>query len=83
MEVYRLFDYKDLKLRIKKFYDTQEAFAAAMEMSYTALNQRLNNVVEWKTSEMVKACELLYIPLTELYLYFFKLKVEKSIEMVG
>lgn len=70
-----MFDYKDLKLRIKKFFDTQEAFAEAMEMSLTALNQRLNNVVPWKTPEIVKACELLKIELTEAHLYFFVLKV--------
>lgn len=70
-----MFDYKDLKLRIKKVYDTQEAFAEAMDMSYTALNQRLNNAVEWKTPEIFKACELLDIPLAEAHLYFFTLKV--------
>lgn len=71
------FDYKLLKLKIKEVYDTQEAFAEAMGMSYTALNQRLNNAVQWKTAEIAKACELLGIPLTEAHLYFFTLKVEK------
>ncbi len=70
-----MFDYKKLKLKIKEVYDTQEAFADAMGMSYTALNQRLNNVVEWKTPEIAKACELLHIPLSEAHLYFFNLKV--------
>ena len=49
-------DYKRLKLKIKEVYDTQEAFAEAMGMSKTALNQRLNNVVEWKSPEIAKAC---------------------------
>lgn len=70
-----MFDYKDLKLRIKKVFDTQEAFAEAMEMSLTALNQRLNNVVPWKIPEVAKACELLGIALEEAHLYFFVLKV--------
>lgn len=68
-------DYKKLKLKIKEVYDTQEAFAEAMQMSKTALNQRLNNSVEWKSSEIAKACDLLHIPLAEAHLYFFMVKV--------
>ena len=70
--------YKLLKLKIKEVYDTQEAFAEAMGMSTTALNLRLNCKVEWKTPEIVKACELLSIPLAEAYLYFFNPLVVKS-----
>lgn len=73
-----MFEYKMLKLKIKEVFDTQEAFAKAMDMSYTILNQRLNNAIEWKTPEIVKACELLNIPLSDAHLYFFVLKVEKS-----
>lgn len=69
------FNYKLLKLKIKEVYDTQDAFADAMGMSYTALNQRLNNAVQWKTPEIAKACELLHIPLTDAHLYFFTLEV--------
>ena len=63
--------YKKLKLKIKEVFDTQEAFAKAMGMSKTALNQRLNGSTEWKASEIAKACDLLHIPLTDAYLYFF------------
>ena len=73
-----MFEYKMLKLKIKEVFDTQEAFAKAMDMSYTALNQRLNNAVEWKTPEVAKACELLNIPLADSHVYFFTLKVEKN-----
>lgn len=68
-------DYKDLKLKIKAVFDTQEAFAEALGWSRTALNQRLNGVVQWKTSEIAKACDLLHIPLTDAHLYFFVEKV--------
>lgn len=64
-------DYKKLKLKIKEVFDTQEAFAKAMEMSKTALCQRLNGSVEWKASEIAQACDLLHIPLTDAHLYFF------------
>lgn len=71
-------DYKKLKLKIKEVFDTQIAFAEAMEMSQTALNQRLNGSVEWKTSDIAKACDLLHIPLTDAHLYFFTQKVQIS-----
>lgn len=68
-------DYKRLKLKIKEVFDTQEAFADAMGMSKTALNQRLNNGVDWKTPEIAKACDLLGIDLAQAHLYFFTIKV--------
>ena len=72
-----VFDYEDLKLRIKKYFKKQELFAKAMGMSYTALNQRLNGIIQWKIPEIYKACKLLDIPLNEVHLYFFVQKVEK------
>lgn len=75
--------YKKLKLKIKEVYDTQDAFAKAMEMSYSTLNQKLNGVTEWKTSEIAKACDLLHIPLTDAHLYFFTRKVQKHVLLEG
>lgn len=71
--------YKKLKLKIKEVYDTQKAFSEAMDMSKTALNQRLNGRVEWKSPEIAKACELLHIDLADAYLYFFTPKVQKTV----
>lgn len=68
-------DYKRLKLKIKEVFDTQPVFAKAMGMSKTALSQRLNGSVQWKASEIAKACDLLHIPLTDAHLYFFIQKV--------
>lgn len=67
--------YRKLQGRIKEVYGTQKNFIKAMGMSYTALSFRLNGKAEWKASEIAKACELLHIPLTEAYLYFFNQKV--------
>lgn len=74
-----MFDYKMLKLKIKEVYDTQEAFAEAMDMSKTALNQRLNGKVEWTSPVIAKACDLLHIDLSEAHTYFFTLKVQKTV----
>lgn len=73
-------NYKMLKLKIKEVYDTQEAFAEAMGMSKTALNQRLNNSVQWKSPEIAKACDLLGIDIAEAHLYFFTPKVQKTVQ---
>ena len=71
-------DYRKLKGKIKEVYDTQEAFADAMGINYTSINQRLNGSVQWKTSDIVKACDKLGIPLSEAHLYFFTLKIEEN-----
>lgn len=68
-------DYSKLEGKIKEVYGTQVAFAEAMDMKQPALSQRLRGLVEWKTSEIAKACDLLHIPLSEAHLYFFTLKV--------
>lgn len=66
-----MFDYQKLKGKIVEVFDTQSAFAKAMDMNITPINQRLNGVVEWKTPEIVKACELLGIELDSAWKYFF------------
>ena len=70
-----MFDYAKLKGRIVEIFGTQESFADAMGVSVTAINQRLNGSVEWKTPQIVKACELLHIPLEDAHLYFFVEKI--------
>lgn len=70
--------YAKLRGKIREVFGTQEAFAAAMGMSTVTLSQRLNGISEWKTSEIVKACELLGIPLEQNSLYFFTRQVKKS-----
>lgn len=72
-----MYDFKYLKLRIKEIFDTQEAFAKAMGMAYTSLNSRLNNKIEWKGSEIAKACTLLGISWSDIDKYFFAPKVHK------
>lgn len=70
-----MFDYQKLKGKIVEVFKTQAAFAEAMDMDLTSLNQRLNGKVEWKTPEIVRACELLGIELSDSWQYFFVKKL--------
>ena len=73
-----MFDFSKLYGKIREVFGTQEAFANAMGMGRNAVNQRLTGAIDWKSPEMVKACELLGIPLCDLWIYFFTPKVLKT-----
>lgn len=72
------YDYSELLGKIKAKYKTQKAFALALQINPCALSKKLNNHVDFTRQEMERACELLGIPLTEVYTYFFTPKVVKS-----
>lgn len=63
--------YAKLRGRIVEKFGSQSAFAAAMEWREALLSAKLNNKSEWSFAEVMKACGLLEIPLTEAHLYFF------------
>ena len=75
-------DYSKLEGKIVEIYKTRKAFAEAMGVTPATINQRLSGAIEWKTSDMVKACRLLSIPLDKMHIYFFALKVEES-QLIG
>ena len=70
--------YAKLRGKIREVFGTQEAFAAAMGMNTVSLSRRLNGKLEWKISEIAKACEVLGIPLADNAEYFFVRKVNNS-----
>lgn len=69
------FEYSKLRGKIKEVFNTQEAFAEAMEMSTTSISAKLNNKVAWSQKEIDKASEVLSIPKDEIPIYFFTPKV--------
>ena len=73
-----VFDFSKLRGRIKEIYGTQTAFALAMLMNEATLSNKLNNNVEFSPKEIVRACLLLCIDLSEVKLYFFTLKVQET-----
>ena len=63
--------YAKLRGRIVEKFGSQAAFAAAMEWREALLSAKLNNKSEGTFAEVMKACELLGISLSEAHLYFF------------
>ena len=74
----KVFDYQKLRGKIKEEFGRQEDFAKAMNLSMTSLSAKLNNRVPFTQPEINKACELLYIPLEFIPVYFFVEKVKSS-----
>ncbi len=60
-----------LEGKIVEVFGTRANFACAMELSQTTITAKLKGRIDWKRSEMRKACELLDIPLAEIVDYFF------------
>lgn len=67
--------YAKLRGRIREKYGTQQKFAKDLGISYTSLVQRLGGKIEFKASEMMKACDLLEIDYADAPAYFFCHKV--------
>lgn len=65
--------YSKLRGRIREKFGTQSAFSIAMGMSESTLSGKLTGKTDWTRPEIEKACELLGIPLSEAYTYFFAL----------
>lgn len=63
--------FRKLQGRIKEVFETQGAFAGAMGLSETTITAKLKGRIDWKRTEMRKACELLEIPIEEIHEYFF------------
>lgn len=69
--------YSKLRGRIIEVYGTQKAFAVEMKMSVCTLCLKLSGKALWNQREIIKACQLLNIPLEEAHLYFFSARVGK------
>lgn len=70
------FEYSKLRGKIKEVFNTQEAFAEAMETSTTSISAKLNNKTPWSQKEIDKASEVLSIPKDKIPIYFFTPKVQ-------
>lgn len=72
------FDYRRLKGRIKEMYGTQNEFAEVVGLSFVSISKKLNNLRQFKQSDIDKITEVLNIPKEEIPIYFFTLEVHKN-----
>ena len=69
------FDYQKLKGKIVEKKKNQENLANQMGITKQSLNQKLNNKVAFKQSDIITISNLLEISKVEISEYFFTLKV--------
>lgn len=69
------YNYSKLLGRMKERGYTQEAFAKMLGISACSLNSSLNNKRDFKQDEMLKACEVLGIPTSQLPVFFYTHKL--------
>lgn len=70
------YNYSKLLGRIVEKVGTQGAFSEKMGLSERTISFKLNGKVEWKQSEIAKACEILSIEDKDIPAYFFALSVQ-------
>ena len=63
--------YNKLRGRIVEVFGSQRAFAIALDQSEQTITKKLNDPEGFTQSDIVRWCELLGIPLTEVFDYFF------------
>ncbi len=70
-----MFDFNELRGRIRARYGTEGRFAEAMGLAASQLSDRLNGKVAFRMEEIPQACDLLGIPGDQVNRYFFTPKV--------
>ena len=64
-------EFANLRGEIRRRFQSEYSFAKMIGMSPTTLSQKLNGKRDWKRSEMVKSMEVLMLPTSSIYDYFF------------
>lgn len=70
------YDYSKLVGKIKEVCGSQAVFAAEMKLSERTISLKLNNKIDWKRSEIGRACKILKIKIEDIAQYFFALNVQ-------
>lgn len=69
------FNYNKLRGRIKEYYGNQSDLAQSIHISSNSLSSKLNNKVRFTQDEIYNIMQRLDINKSEIYEYFFTLKV--------
>lgn len=64
-------EFANLRGEIRRRCKSENSFAKMIGMSSTTLSQKLNGKRDWKRSEMIKSMEVLLLPTSSIYDYFF------------
>lgn len=70
-----MYDYARLKEKISNSGFTQEQVAKHLNISKGAFSQKINGIVAFSQDDVINISNLLKIPKTKIYEYFFTLKV--------
>lgn len=65
------YNYAKLNGRIVEKCGTQGVFAEKMGMSEVSISKRLNNKLEWRQTEILKALKILGLAESDIPVYFF------------
>ena len=71
------FEYAKLRGKIREVFNSQAAFAAAMNISETTLSHKMTGKIDFSQSEIHQAARLLGLGREEITTYFFTPKVQK------
>lgn len=72
------FNYSKLSGRIVEKVGSRGKFAELMGLSERTISLKMNGLLSWKQPEIVRACQILDIPTSEIPLYFFSLEVQQN-----
>ena len=70
------FDYSKLDGLITEKCTTRANFAKKMNLSERSISLKMNGKVQWKQTEICRACEILSINQQNIPIYFFNSKVQ-------
>lgn len=70
------FDYSKLSGLIREKCHTRAVFADKIGLSSHSLSLKMNGKLQWKQTEICKACEILNIENENIPIYFFNSRVQ-------
>lgn len=73
-----MYDYRKLLGRVVEVCGTQYNFAKAMNLSERTISLKMSGKVDFKQSEIDKACEILCIEKDDITDYFFTQNVQNN-----
>ena len=67
------YNYSKLDGLVTEKFGTRKNFAKALCISERSLSDKFNSKKAWKQAEIVKACDILSIPISKISIYFFSI----------